>query len=209
MAKNKKYYIDKMIELSIIIIAANFANSFSIFKFLKITVPFDQYFSIDLAVYIILFQMLYGFLSTLFQRTKIGISFYNNQTSTSENVIKYKFNSDVTTILFDVSLTGKSSVLSKYKIEFNLPYRVHAQADNKSDKSIKINRNKDRISIALKDLVNNKNYLNGDSIPLHFKVIKSDSEVTADIEIQCKPKINLFRKIGVSFNSNKAKFEKG
>ena len=57
MAKNKKYYIDKMIELSIIIIAANFANSFSIFKFLKITVPFDQYFSIDLAVYIILFQI--------------------------------------------------------------------------------------------------------------------------------------------------------
>lgn len=208
MAKNKKFYIDKVIELSIIIIAANFANYFSLLKFFKITIPFDQYFSVDLAIYIILVQIFYKLFSSLFQRTRIEINFYNNQSSTSDEVIKYKFNSDVTTILFNLSLTGKSSVISRYTIDFNLPYRVIAQVDNKNDKSIKINRKKDKISIALKDLVNNKNYLNGDSISLNFKVIRSDNEINADIELQCKPKVNFLSKIWVTFNSNKAKFEK-
>ncbi|HGZ9555219.1 TPA: hypothetical protein ACOGGL_001517, partial [Staphylococcus aureus] len=189
-------------------IAANFANYFSILKFFKITIPFDQYFSVDLAINIILIQIFYKFLSSLLHRTHIKVNFYKNESSLSDEVIKYKFNSDVTTIFFNVKLTGKSSVISKYTIDFNLPYSVSAQVDNKNDKSIKVNRKKDRISIALKDLVNNKNYLNGDIIPLNFKVIKSENEVNADIELQCNPNVNLMKKIWVSFNSNKAKFEK-
>ncbi|AMO52731.1 hypothetical protein Tgr_1152 [Staphylococcus aureus subsp. aureus Tager 104] len=43
---------------------------------------------------------------------------------------------------------------------------------------------------------------------MNFKVIKSENEVNADIELQCNPNVNLMKKIWVSFNSNKAKFEK-